>query len=111
MREELKKLEAINGEIFRKAALVDQIRDELEYLRDFRDAELLRNELRLQILQYSGRVKALENQRRDIIDSTSTLPEKQRKVLLLHYDCGMSWTDVSRAMGYSLRYIYRIAKG
>lgn len=104
---------SINGESGRLSAMVDQLHKELEYLKDFRGdtAELVRCTIRSLIRQYSNRIEALAAQRREIIGSLSTLPEKQRKVLLLHYDCGMSWTEVSRAMGYSLRYIYRIAKG
>ena len=112
MREELKKLKAINSEKACLSIHVDQVQEILEFLQDIRvdAAEPLRCKLRMLILRDSERIEALENQRREIIDITSTLSEKQRKVLLLHYDGGLSWADISRAMGYSLRYIYKIVE-
>ena len=102
----MKRLETIRSQMKIKTALMNSACEHLESLKDFRNADDLRCRLQSDVDTYQADITALENERRDIIRSLEGLPEKQRLVLLLHYDGGLTWQEVARSLGVSLRYVY-----
>ena len=55
-------------------------------------------------------VEDLEERRREIIQKISSMPQRERNLLLLHYDMGLTWEDTAKALGIGVRWMFRIRK-
>ena len=55
-------------------------------------------------------LSSLEEHRRKIIRSFDDLPPKDRELLLLYYDAGLTWDQVAAALETDKRHVYRLRR-
>lgn len=91
-----------------RKSLIDIFSEERELAADLEGGERLAQRLDAMICGYRSELEALQRERMTIIQAAAKLPEKQRNAIILHYDAGMTWKEVSDALGVSLRYVYKL---
>lgn len=103
-------LQEIGQSVKLKTDLLKRLGDDLEIVSGCKNSQAVVKKINAASEKLRQEIIALKNQRKHIIRKISELPEKQRNILLLRYDAGMSWTQIGAVLGCTARNVQRIKK-
>lgn len=106
----LEQIKTIKGNIRRYQYLLQTLEESANSIKDLKDSKRLSDKINRIFTQTNNEIKDLEKQRREIIMETMSLPEKERKILLLRYDAGMTWEEIASTCGCTARHVQRIVQ-